>query len=438
MYDDGERRFNLTGASIKIVIFVVLIVLAILILVLTVRKEKNKSNFEDNLNKFKDASYNYFEENKFFESEENKKITLDDLIEANKIDVLKNSNGEKCDGVQSYSEITKKDNSYEIVFRLICGDENKVVKNTIDIADETEEPDIPEEPEDPEEPETPETPEEPEEPENPGGSSGGSTGGSGGSSSGGSSGGTTTPTKKLYYEYVKVNKSYSKWQLKAISGSSVEKKTDYFMTSNYCKTINTSYYFVAAIPTNYSSTYVFTAKATDVPSSTKNFGISAPSGFGSSINNYTYHLTKKNLQMINGTAASQVVSNVYDLKNASLISGDYACIANNPKLSGSNYVLTLRCTISKRSSVKPYYTSSGKGYYFVPVYLKGTYVDNNSCIKDLNENASNYSSYKIYDTKSEYVTAYRSYTLVRDYSNIKWSTATSMDGYERTGNSEYR
>ena len=212
MYDDGERKFNLTGASIKIVIFIVLIVLAILILVLTVRKEKNKSNFEDNLNKFKDASYNYFEENKFFESEENKKITLDDLIEANKIDVLKNSEGEKCDGVQSYSEITKKDNSYEIVFRLICGDENKVVKNTIDIDEDPEEPNDPEEPENPEEPEIPE---EPEEPENPGGSSGGSTGGSGGSSSGGSSGGTTTPTKKLYYEYVKVNKSYSKWQLKA-------------------------------------------------------------------------------------------------------------------------------------------------------------------------------------------------------------------------------
>ena len=436
MYDDGERKFNLTGASIKIVIFVVLIVLAILILVLTVRKEKSKSNFEDNLNKFKEASLNYFEENSFLENEESKKITLDDLINAEKIEVLKNSNGEKCDGVQSYSEITKKDNSYEIVFRLICGDENKVVKNTIDIDDEPEEPDIPEEPEDPEEPETPETPEEPNEPEkpntpsNPGGSTGGSTGGS--------SGGTTTPTKKLYYEYVKVNKSYSKWQLKAISGSNVEKKTDYFMTSNYCKTINTSYYFVAAIPTNYSSTYIFKAKATDVPSTTKNFIISSPSRFSSSISDYTYHLTKKNLQMISGTAASQVASNVYDLKNASLMSGDYACIADNPKLSGSNYVLTLRCAISKRSSVKPYYTSSGKGYYFVPVYLKGTYVDNNSCIKDLNENASNYSSYKIYDTKSEYVTAYRSYTLVRDYSNIKWSTATSMDGYERTGNTEYR
>ena len=115
MYDDGERRFNLTGASIKIVIFVVLIVLAILILVLTVRKEKSKSNFEDNLNKFKEASLNYIEDNNFFEDEETKKITLDDLIEAKKIDTLKNSEGEKCDGVQSYTEITKKTDSYEIL-----------------------------------------------------------------------------------------------------------------------------------------------------------------------------------------------------------------------------------------------------------------------------------------------------------------------------------
>ena len=149
-------------------------------------------------------------------------------------------------------------------------------------------------------------------------------------------------------------------------------------------------------------------------------------------------MTKKNLQMVNGTAASQVVSNVNDLKKASLVAGDYVCTIDLPKLSGSNYVITLRCVISKKSSVKPYYTSSGKGYYFVPVYFRGMYVDNNSCIKDLNENSSNYSAYKIYDTKSEYVTAYRSYTLVRDYSNIKWSTATSMDGYERTGNTEYR
>ena len=211
------------------------------------------------------------------------------------------------------------------------------------------------------------------------------------------------------------------------------------MTSNFCKTINVSYYFAAAIPTNYASTYIFNTKILDVPTSTKQFVASSPNAFGDDFNKYTYHMTKKNLQIINGTSASQVVSSVYDFKNASLSLGDYACIIDLPKLSGSNYTLTLRCAIDKKSNVKPYYSSKlGKNVYFIPIYFKGFYVDNNTCIKDLNENSSNYSAYRIYDTKSEYVTAYRTYTLVRDYSNIKWSTATSMDGYERTGNSEYR
>ena len=62
----------------------------------------------------------------------------------------------------------------------------------------------------------------------------------------------------------------------------------------------------------------------------------------------------------------------------------------------------------------------------------------NSCIEDTNENATAYTSYKIYNTHKEKVTVYRSYSLEKDYNDVKWSSASSLDGYVKTGNTELR
>ena len=133
MYEDVNYNFNWVGLIIKIIIFVILILLAIWVVSMTVSKKDIKSNFEQNLQYFKETAINYFDNDKLPKNNNEKvKITLKELINKNIILELNDENGNICNTDESYVEVKNNDGEYELLIKLVCGEESKIIKTNIE------------------------------------------------------------------------------------------------------------------------------------------------------------------------------------------------------------------------------------------------------------------------------------------------------------------
>ena len=412
MYDDIDYKFNWVGLIIKIVIFIILILLAIWVVSSTFTKKEKQNNFNDNFNFFNETALNYFEgEN--LPKEENEKITLtlNAMIKKGIINELVDQDGNVCDKNNSYIEAIKIDDYYEITVKLICGSDEKVIKNKIngeqckteDCVMDTDDSNT-------------------ENEEN-------------------SNNDTDGSDKLTYYEYVKVYKNYTPWQLKKITGDNVETKKDNMSISTFCKVNDVKYYSTGYITLDMNNYYSYKVRLTDIPSNASNVKILGKGYFDNDLSYYQERINGTNLSMIGGGVSKYGVDlpDVYTYRDTSLKSNNFTFSVSNPKKEKGYYYVEIKVNINNRNNVSKYYASNLKQYvYFVPLYFYGEYVDTNNCVEDTNENATSYISYKILNTHKENVTVYRSYTLEKDYSDIKWSTETSLDGYVKTGNTELR
>ena len=416
MNDEIDYRFNWIGLIIKVVIFIVLILLAIWVVSMTFNKGKKESNFDDNFEKFNSAALNYFESDNL-PTEENEKITLtlDAMIKKGIIDELLDQDGKACDKSNSYVEALKKDGYYEITVKLICGDDEKNTKNKINEEQSGN-----------------------KDSENNNTDNNGNT-----TDSNNESNDTTnnTTNKVTYYEYVKVNKKYTPWQLKKISGDNVESKSDTMSISNYCKVKDVEYYSTGYVTKNSPTNITYTVNLLDVPISATNVKILGKKHFDRDLSYYEAYKNSNNLSMVgDGDKKYEVaIPELYTYRAASLKSNNFSFFVSNPKKTPKYYTVDITVNIKNKNNVIPYYANNLDAYvYFVPLYFYGQYTDMNDCIEDTNENATAYTSYKIFNTHKEKVTVYRSYSLEKNYNDVKWSTSSSLSGYVKTGKTEYR
>lgn len=419
MYDDVDYRFNWVGLIIKIVIFIVLILIAVAVISMTIDKNKKGNSFDENADIFKEAALNYFVGDKLPKQKNGKIVlTLKEMIDKNIISELKDKEGNSCDVDKSYVEVTNLEDHYLLSTNLYCGEDHKIDKTTINM-DTNEKEDTSSN----DEKENQQTTENNDN-----------------TSSNTNSNNSTNSGKKTYYEYVKVNKKYTPWQLKKISGNNVESKTDTLSVSSFCKVKDVKFYSTGYVNQYTQNYYTYKVKLLSVPNNASNVKILGKGYFNNDLSYYRAYLDNANLSIVGGDSKYGVaIPDIYTYRDSSLKSSNFTFTVSSPKKEKDGYYVEISVSVKNRNNVTPYYASNLKEYiYYVPLYFYGQYTDMNSCVKDTNENATAYTSYKIYNTHKEKVTVYRSYTLEKDYNDTKWSTQSSLDGYVKTGKTELR
>lgn len=124
MYEEKKTSFNWKGFILKFIIITIILVVVINLLPFN-KKDKSSTSkvFTNNLSKLKEVGNNYFNEDNIPEGDEEKIITLEELINEKKIDSLKDKNGNTCDTKNSYLKVFKISVGYELEVNLECGEE---------------------------------------------------------------------------------------------------------------------------------------------------------------------------------------------------------------------------------------------------------------------------------------------------------------------------
>ena len=433
MYEGVDYKFNWVNIAIKAGIILLLVIIAFLVIKSTIGKNKNTGSFEENLQTFKLAAIDYYSEKVLTidEDETLEKITLKEMIKKDLIKVLYDEDGKQCDQDNSYAEASKVDDSYEILVKLVCNTKTDISKTKIEVK-----ADKPDEDKNKTEDKTEDkTNEKEEQKDNNNGSNTSNTGSSNQDSNNNTN--STTNSKKKYYEFVKVNKVYTDWQQKKITGDNVETKNDKVLMSEYCREKTKGYYSTSYTSAINSYQYIINVK--DLPYNATDVYIKDTKYFDYDLNMYVEKINNPSSSLGGGNPQYQVpLPDKYTFMNSSLKSNNFN-FTTNLRGSYGNYSVYITINVWNTNNVSAYYASNLKvKVYFVPLYFEIGYVDPDSCIVDYNSNANKYSSYKIMDSYYDDITLYRKYTYEKDYDDIKWSTSSSLDGYVKTGKFEYR
>jgi len=130
MYEEKKpkKSFNWKGVLLKTALVVILLILIINLLPLESRKETINGlseSFRSNMSAFRDAGHSYFKDNRLPQKVDQKsKINLGHLIEEGKVRDLKTEDDEYCDIEESYIEVIKTANDFEMEINLVCGEED--------------------------------------------------------------------------------------------------------------------------------------------------------------------------------------------------------------------------------------------------------------------------------------------------------------------------
>ena len=124
MYEESKSTFNWKGFILKFIIIIIVLVIVINLLPFNKKSRVEQSKvFSNNMSKLKEVGNNYFNEDNIPKDEEEVIITLDELVKENKIENLKDKNGNTCDAENSYLKVFKISVGYELEVNLVCGEE---------------------------------------------------------------------------------------------------------------------------------------------------------------------------------------------------------------------------------------------------------------------------------------------------------------------------
>ena len=139
-------------------------------------------------------------------------------------------------------------------------------------------------------------------------------------------------------------------------------------------------------------------------------------------------VSAEKLYMTNNNASLNVpTNNIAAFKASSLKSNNFVFAVNDPYYSGGIYRTKVTIAVRNTNGVTPYYASNiNSNINFVPLKFDISYVDKNNCVRDTAENTTKYSGYTRSDKQTETKWKHRIPTY-------KWSTKTSLSGYEYTG-----
>lgn len=434
MYEEKEYNFNWVSLFIKVVIFVVFILLAVWLISRITFKDEDEANatFSDNLQMMKNVALEYFDGENLPENDGDKvKLTLRQMIDMGLISEF-TSDGESCDTEDSYAEAEKTDDYYTIKVNLKCGDKEDYIYTTlgtqecadcdniigqIDTSDDndntTNKDDKTEDKVDDDKVATNDEKKDESTSNN-----------SGNSSSGSNNNQSNNNGKKIYYEYAKL-----------VTGT---KKVSY---STYCKIEYKDYYSIPYVSSSSGNSMSYTLRLMNLPSNISNVSIVKKSGLRT-YNDFSnaYNRNEDDLEMLNDNAnanTSSLGGSVSRFQNSSLKATDnggsnFNFTLSTPYKSGYYYYVKVNMNIKNTSGVTPFYDSYLKrNIYFVPIHFQVKYTNRGNCY-DTSTNEVK-SGYSLIGTKVKNET----YTYA-DTNQTKWSTATSLDGYKATGNSEWR
>ena len=138
MYEEKKVSINWLKLILVVIIgFLVIILSAKLVSIIfkNIDNTETTKNFEANLKLMNDAGKAYYMDNKLPSNVgDSAKVSLKELIDAGKLSEIKDKNGEACIADESYVEITKLENEYQLKTYLACKNESDYMNSFIDDA----------------------------------------------------------------------------------------------------------------------------------------------------------------------------------------------------------------------------------------------------------------------------------------------------------------
>ena len=127
-YEEVEtyKKRSLIKRILIALIILIAVIGIILLIVFAIKGRKSEtyinSNFEENIKLMKQASYNYFDSSNLPATEgEVVRLTLRQMVDKGLLVMLKDEKGNACSYSESYVEITKLKNEYQMKVSLNCG-----------------------------------------------------------------------------------------------------------------------------------------------------------------------------------------------------------------------------------------------------------------------------------------------------------------------------
>lgn len=124
MYQESKKRIDWVKLFLRVVIAGLMIALTIKLISMAISHQETKkmeSNMTENLKLIDAKAQEYFnDENKPKESGKTEKVFLANLIKEEKMDVIKDEDGNACNMDKSFISITKLDTEYQLKSYLEC------------------------------------------------------------------------------------------------------------------------------------------------------------------------------------------------------------------------------------------------------------------------------------------------------------------------------
>ncbi len=135
MYEEKKVSINWLKLILVVIIGFLVIILSAKLASIILRDMDDtvtNKNFQTNLKLMNDAGKAYYMDNKLpSEVGESAKVTLKELIDAGKISEIKDKDGETCIADESYVEVTKLENEYQLKTYLACKNESDYLNSFI-------------------------------------------------------------------------------------------------------------------------------------------------------------------------------------------------------------------------------------------------------------------------------------------------------------------
>ncbi len=134
MYNDDEERKSLPIKTFLISLILIIIFVLLLVWLLPMPNLTGLNNriFNSNIQEMKNAAIPYFTTDKLPQNEgDSVRLTLQEMIDLKLLLPFTDKNGDACDTSNSYVELTKKADAYELKVFLKCNDEENYIVTTL-------------------------------------------------------------------------------------------------------------------------------------------------------------------------------------------------------------------------------------------------------------------------------------------------------------------
>lgn len=413
--EDRNYGINWVGLVIKVIAFVVVLLLAIWLISKLSLKEKGLS-FEENNDWFKDATIEYFENNIPIE-ENKKKVTLKQLINEEYLEELKDEEGKLCNQIRSISKLETFDGYYNIKSVFVCG--NKRETTYIKLGNENcEDCDIRVEG---------------LEINNAEGITNVNQDNYYESSISNNSYTQNAPTQTLLYEYVRENIDYSDWYVGKVTGNNIENSVQNVNFAKYVKNEIYTYRTVGYVTRKQN--YTYTLELENLANKELSSLTLHSTNYFEQYQDYVDYLdySKNDLDMVGSSEgeAFTLLPSVSSMQNSSLNSNNFTYHVSGIYEEYGRYYVDVTVNVKNLYGINPYYAYDVQNYvYFVPIKFTISFIDETNCIIAKVEDQNKYSNYTIIERWQDLVDVYRYKNTISEY---KYSPATSLEGYTKTG-----